>query len=105
MQTNKIKTYVGFAIKSNSVVFGFDALLETKKKVSCVLYSADINPKVEVKLHDLCQYKNWALIKLENTTISEVTNRDNCKVIGIINKDLVKGILEQNTNLILRGDF
>ncbi len=106
MQQNKLKTYLGFAVKSNSIVFGFDNLLETRKKVCCVIYSHDINLKIEQKLLDLCKYKNWALIKLtENDTLSVLLNRENCKVIGITNKDLVNGILQQNINLILRGEF
>ncbi len=105
MQQNKLKTYLGFAIKSNSVVFGFDNLLETKKHVRCVLFSNDINPKIETKLLDLCKYKNWALAKVEDATIAQLTDRINCKVVGVINKDLVNGILQQNINLILRGEF
>ena len=35
--TNKLETLLGFAVKSGKIVFGFDNLCETRKKVKLVV--------------------------------------------------------------------
>ena len=105
MSNSKLKTYLGFSIKSGEIVFGFDNLLETRKKVKCVVYCNTVNPKIENKLFDLCKYKKWALVKIENDTLADLIDRENCKVVGLINKNLVQGVLLQNVKIIFKGDF
>lgn len=105
MNQNKLASYLGFSIKSGEVVFGFDNLLETRKKIKLVIYCHTVNPKIEDKLFRLCEYKNWALVKIEKETLSELIGRENCKVMGLINKDLSKAVLSQEIKIILKGDF
>lgn len=105
MSQDKLKSYLGFSIKSGEVVFGFDTLLETKKKVKCVIYCNTVNPKIENKLISLCEYKNWALLKTQTQTLSTLVSRDNCKVMGLINKNLIKAIMEQDIKIIIKGEF
>lgn len=102
---SKLKTYLGFSIKSNQIVFGFDNLLETRKKVKLVLYDNTVNPKIEEKLKLLCDYKKWSLVKLENEKLGELVSRDNCKVVGLIDKNLADAVLKESVNIIIREEI
>ena len=46
LKESKLKTYIGFAIKSNNIVFGYDKLFENKK----VLYVSAEESKYQIKL-------------------------------------------------------
>ena len=105
MKQNKLASYLGFSIKSGEVVFGFDNLLETRKKIKLVIYCHTINSKIEEKLYKLCEYKKWNLVKIENETLSNLINRDNCKVMGLINNNLAKAVMTQEVKILLKGDF
>lgn len=99
----KIEAYLGFSIKSGSVVFGYDAILETTKRVKLVLVSPTINPKVEQKLTRLCESKKWIMAKT-NVGLGELIHRENCKVIAILDKNLANAIVDSNeVNIIYKG--
>lgn len=90
---NKLKAYLGFAIKSNGIVFGFDNLCETKKKIVLVVTDSTINPKVHAKLQALCDFKKWKIIQINSNTLFELLGR-NCKVVGITDNNLAKAIMD-----------
>lgn len=101
--SGKIEAYLGFSIKSNKVVFGFDALCETTKRVSLVVVCPTVNPKVEQKLVTLCANKKWVMVKTNNV-LGELIHRDNCKVLAILDKSLANAILNSNeVNIIEKG--
>ena len=93
MLNNKLETLIGFAIKSGHVVFGYDNLCETRKKIKVVLISNDVNEKNKQKILNLCCKKRWVLC-LTNDLISELTHRDNCKVVGITDENMANAILK-----------
>jgi len=99
---NKLEALLGFAVKSGKIVFGFDNLCETRKNVRLVIYSPSTNDKVKQKLQLLCKHKNWDLaesIELLETLI----HRDNCKVVGIVDKSMLSAILNlENIKVVTR---
>ena len=92
---NKIKSYLGFAIKSNEIIYGFDNLNTTKKNIKLVLYYDSISEKSLKNLRYLANNKKWKMVKLVNTSLDELLNTNNCKIVGITNENLAKVILEQ----------
>lgn len=99
MKTDKIKSYIGFAIKSNSILFGWDKIKESKKLPNLVLVCSTQNDKVTEKVHRFCKNTNIKFIKLNrDITLSELVSRDNCKVIGIINNNLSVAIIKEFEN-------
>lgn len=107
MQNNKLVTYFGFSVKSNSIIFGLDNIVETRKKQLLVVICSTINEKNESKLLNFCEKKNLALIKLKNLTLSELVKRDNVKAVSINNFNLAKAIisLSENFEIKKRGMF
>jgi hypothetical protein len=93
MQTNKLRSYFGFAKKSSSIIYGFDGLKKDYKKISGVFLSCDISGNLEQKVVDFCLNKNIIYKKLEYS-LDDLLNTNNCMVVAIINKNFVKPILE-----------
>ena len=47
------------------------------------------------KIKALCEYKEWKMVQLKDgIVLGEIIGRDNCKILGLTDKNLVKGILE-----------
>lgn len=93
MQKNKFEAYIGFGIKSGKVVFGSDKIIESRKNIPLVIFDETANVKVVNKLISLSDYKKFALIK-SKILLSELTKRDNVKVIGMIDKNLASAIMK-----------
>jgi len=99
---NKIETYLGFAVKSGKIVFGFDNLCETRKKVKLVICSPTVNNKIKQKLILLCKHKKWELIETLDL-LEELIYRDNCKVVGITDDNLASAIMKMENIKLLQG--
>ena len=93
MQKNKFEAYIGFGIKSGSVIFGSDKIIEARKKIPLVIFDETTNVKVVNKLISLSDYKQFALVK-SKILLSELTKRDNVKVLGMLDKNLASAILK-----------
>ncbi len=100
MQNNKFEAYIGFSIKSRSIIYGFDNLIKFNKKVPLVIVDESTNVKILNKLLVFCENKGYTLIK-SKILLSDLTKRDNVKVVGLINKNLVDAILINCVNDIL----
>ena len=100
---NKLETYLGFAVKSNKVVFGFDNLCETRKKVKLVVCSPSVNDKVKQKLILLCKHKKWQMVETLDL-LENLIHRDNCKVVGIIDENLSSAIMKLEIIKLVTGE-
>jgi len=92
---DKLKAYLGFAIKSGKILFGYDKLFESKKIPSLVLICSTLNEKNTNKIKLFCEERNIKCIKLNNIILGELLSRDNCKVIGICDLNFTKVICHE----------
>jgi len=95
LNINKISTYLGFAIKSGKILFGYDNLLTNKKFPTLVLTCSTLNDKMNTKVNDFCNKNNIQIISLIDIELSSLIKRDNCKVVGILDENLSKAILNE----------
>lgn len=96
MQENKLKSYIGFAIKSNKIIWGFDNIL-LKNKDGLIIVSSTINEKNHNKIQNFALNHKIQIIMVEN--LEKIVDR-NCKVLQITDKSLINGILNINNILI-----
>lgn len=94
MRIEKVKAYLGFAIKSGKVIFGSDKLFTSKKLPSIVLISSTQNDKVANKVSRFCQNNNIKVIKLD-CDLATIVGRDNCKVIAVLDVGLSNVIAKE----------
>ena len=88
LKESKLKTYIGFAIKSNNIVFGYDKLFENKKTPKLVIVCSSLNEKNTNKIIDFCSSQNIQYYKLNEILLSDLTSRNNCKCIGVCDDNL-----------------
>jgi hypothetical protein len=86
---NKLKSYFGFSIKSNSILFGSDNIIKTRKNLDVVIFCSTATDKHIYPI----QNKGVKCVKLKSILLSELVGRDNVKVVGIKNLGLSKAIL------------
>ena len=92
MEISKIKTYLSFSIKSGKIVFGVDNLLKSKKTPKLVIICSHQNEKVTNKIIKFCENCNISYIKLKDLVLADLLGRDNCKVIGLFDENLITAI-------------
>lgn len=95
----KIISYLGYAIKSNNIVYGIDNLIKFNKKLfliiicpSCVKKSVNLAVKKANELS--CD------IKMSADILQDLLHKDNCKVIGIKDENLANAILSCKNDLV-----
>ena len=91
----RVKTFVGFAVRANKVVWGTDNVLAYKKKLRLVLISADLAENARAKLSAYCEAKPARLIVVRDVSLAELTHRDGVKAIGVTDKNLSDAIISE----------
>lgn len=99
MKENKLISYIGFAIKSGKIIFGYDNLFKAKKNPVIIIFCKTLSEKMKNKLELFAESKKIKLISLENFILSDIIKRDNCKVVGICDENLAKVISAEIENL------
>lgn len=85
MNIDKIKGYLNIAKKAGYVIIGGEKLENYNKKLYLVIYDKSAQ-KNTLKIVRKIQNKDIKIIELEN--LETLININNCKIIGIKNKNL-----------------
>lgn len=86
---SKIETYIGFAIKKGSVVFGCDNIARSRKKVYLLLATKTLSEN-SLKVLNACAERFSCEVKqIEDY---EFLARKNCKALAICDKSLADAI-------------
>ncbi len=91
MDINKIKSYIGFAIKSGQIIYGLDNIEVYRKKIHLILVSNTISDNSLEKIQKLANQRNLDILCLDDS-IENITKRKNCKILAITNFELAKAI-------------
>ena len=92
MNINKVKSYIGFAIKSNAIVYGVDGIRE--KKTPFVVYSSALADSSKQRCEALKEY-GVSVYQITDEQMIEIMENPKVKAFGIKNKELANAI-EQN---------
>ena len=88
---SKVETYIGFAIKKGSVVFGCDGIKSSKKHMLLLLYTPTLsNNSLEV-LKQVSVSSGCPLAQIDDY---DTLRNKNCKALAICDKSLANAILE-----------
>lgn len=88
---SKIETYIGFAIKKGSVVFGCDNIKVSKKHMHALLYTPTLSQNSLSVLTDVAHKTHCPLAQIEEL---DTLSKRNCKALAICDKSLANAILE-----------
>ncbi len=89
---DKIETYIGFAIKKGSAVFGCDSIKRYRKKVYLLLGTKTLSQNSQDILNKCAENFNCKLIQIDDY---EVLSKKNCKALAICDKSLANAILTE----------
>ena len=95
MNKNNLSAYLGFAINSGKIIFGYDNLFKLKKIPYIVLVCSTLNNKMLQKIDKFCNYHKIKLLVLENLILGDIIKRSNCKLIGVCDKNLSHAIVNE----------
>ncbi len=89
--TDKIQTYIGFAIKKGSALLGCDSIKASKKHVYVILYTPDLSPNSFSVIKRTSEQRNCPLLKIPQY---DILQKKNCKAVAICDKSLAAAICE-----------
>ena len=87
----KIETYIGFAIKKGSVVYGCDNIKTYRKKIWALLYTPSLSDNSLSVLKEVAARIDRPLAQIPEI---DVLSKKNCKALAICDKSLANAILE-----------
>lgn len=94
---NKIRTYVGFAIRAGKAVFGVDQIKESRKRIRLILADLTLSPNGIAKLERIAEARGANLIRIDG--LPELCARPACKALGIAEESLAKAIEEESRKI------
>lgn len=94
----KIKTYVGFAIKSRKIKFGVDDILKLKN-AELVMVSDSLAESGMKKLKGFAERNSAMLINFSESEFLELIQNTSIKAAAILDKNLADAIKKNLTNI------
>lgn len=94
---NKIITYINFAKKSKSIIFGVDDIIKSNK-VELVFISEELAESSKNKVQKFIKTKNITEYLLDKDNFFELIQNTSIKVFGITDKNLANAIKKNFTN-------
>jgi len=94
MPQRKIKNYLGLARRANAIIFGIDNIKSYKKKIYCIILCSSASENLKSSIDIIISRREIPIKKLEEGTLDEMLNTQNCKVIAITNESFIKPILK-----------
>lgn len=95
MDISKIKGYINIAQKAGYIIIGGEKLENYNKKLYLIIYDSS-SQKNTLKIVEKLKEKGIPVVEIEN--LSQYVNINNCKIIGLKNKnlsDIIYNLIEQ----------
>jgi ribosomal protein L7Ae-like RNA K-turn-binding protein len=98
INTSKIKTYVGFAVKSRKIRYGVDDILKLKN-ADLIIVSDSLAESGMKKIEAFADRKSVSLIKLSEQDFFEVVQNISIKALAVLDENLADAIKKNLTNI------
>lgn len=85
MEKDKLVGYLNICQKAGYLIIGGETLENYNKKLYLVIYDKNAQ-KNTMKIVEKLKTRDIPVVEIEN--LEELTNKKNCKIVGIKNKDL-----------------
>lgn len=90
MKTERIRSYVGFAIKAGKAKIGIDNIISAKRIPFVVLYDEKLSDNSKRKLLSSCEKT-----VVYQAPMAELLPGKNCLAIGVCEKNLATAIIKE----------
>jgi ribosomal protein L7Ae-like RNA K-turn-binding protein len=92
MSKNKIDTYIRFAIKSRSIIYGIDNIKKGIRQIKIIIADKTLSENSLDKAGLLCNKNNIPLV-ISEEELNNILNTENCRIIGITNRNMAEAII------------
>lgn len=89
---SKVQSYIGFAIKKGSVVFGCDNIEKYRKKIYLLLNTKTLSANSLTTLQSVASKRSVALLQIDDY---DLLLKRNCKALAICDKQLSDAIVKE----------
>lgn len=96
---NKIVSYLGFALKTNSVITGQTSLKVNKKKLYLILVCNSASDNLKNLAKNLANKHNCPVFETE-PMLEGLINKKDIKILGLTHQELSKAIVENKQGLV-----
>jgi len=91
---SKINSYIGFAQKSASVIYGIDSLSRHKGKIYLIIFSRSLSENSLKNARSLIKKCSSPAVIADENALENALNKENCKFIAIKDKNLSEAIIK-----------
>jgi len=85
---NKLVTYIGFSIKSRNILYGYENVIASRKRIYLVLVDESIGGSSGNKVAAFTEKKNVPIYYLEKDVLSQLCGGRNVKCIALTDAGL-----------------
>lgn len=89
MNTARVKTFLGFAIKASKALFGVDLILTSRRNPYIVLVDSSLSANSMSKLNNHLTKND---IRFYTVNMQDIYPDKNCKAVGVMEKNLASAI-------------
>lgn len=94
----KIVSYIGFAIKAKKAILGQGALKQAREEVFLILVDNSASENLKNLAQNVANKKGCPVI-ITKPTLAELANKTDIKIIGILDPNLAKAIIENKEKI------
>lgn len=91
----KIESYIGFAVKSNKIIYGIDNIEKAKKKVYLLVLSFTASENLREQAQRFSERKNVPIVETV-VPLEDIVFKSNCKIIALTDENMAKAVRENN---------
>ena len=86
----KIASYIGFSLKARKIIYGYDSILASKKRISLILCDVSLSENSRKKVVRFAEERNIPLYLIEE--LSEYFGEKRIKCVGLTEEHLASAI-------------
>lgn len=96
-QNNRVQTFLGFAKKSQNIIYGIDKIIIPKKKRYLIIFDKDLSDNSRRKIIDYAKESSICVIE-SHDKVADISSTAGCKVLAIKNKNMADQIINEYKN-------
>ena len=89
MEKNKISSYVGFAVKKGSALFGVDNVIASRRRPFLILIDSKLSDRSKRRIQE---YSENNCVPVDTCSLQEILPNRNCLCLGITDENLAQAI-------------
>lgn len=91
--TEKIVSYLGFALRARKVKLGVNSAQSVKNGIYLIILCHTASPNTVKEAHSLAKKHHAKIVVSTYYTVETLTNKENCKLIAVCDRQFSTAIL------------